>query len=69
MQADFKSNSAGIIDVMSAGYGRDLFFFGVGQAPPGGVSKMGCNVWWQPALVLRNESYKFYYSPYNKDCV
>ncbi len=21
------------------------------------------------ALVLRNESYKFYYSPYNKDCV
>ena len=20
-------------------------------------------------LVLRNESYKFYYSPYNKDCV
>ncbi|MDD3565872.1 MAG: trypsin-like serine protease [Methanothrix sp.] len=51
MQADFKSNSAGIIDVMSAGYGRDLFFFGVGQAPPGGVSKMGCNVWWQPALV------------------
>src|SRR5690606_22147152 len=20
-------------------------------APPGGSSKMGCNVWWQPALV------------------
>ncbi len=39
MQADFKSNSAGIIDVMSAGYGRDLFFFGVGQARLAGSAR------------------------------
>ena len=38
-------------NVNSSGYGRDLSFFGMGQAPPGGSSKMGCNVWWQPALV------------------
>jgi hypothetical protein len=38
-------------NVMSSGYGRDLFFFGIGPAPPGGLGKMGCNVWWQPALV------------------
>ena len=25
--------------------------------------------WDNDILVLRNESYKFYYSPYNKDCV